>query len=75
MTAADPLAARRNQIPRGILYMVLSTVMFAGVNAIIKWEVAVASGLYILWRETVRLKRRRAPSHPARLRPPGGSIG
>jgi hypothetical protein len=40
MTAADPLAARRNQIPRGILYMVLSTVMFAGVNAIIKWELA-----------------------------------
>ena len=41
MTAADPFAARRNQIPRGILYMVLSTVMFAGVNAIIKWEVAL----------------------------------
>ena len=41
MTAADPLAARRNQIPRGILYMVLSTVMFAGVNAIIKWELAL----------------------------------
>ena len=41
MTAADPLAARRNQIPRGILYMVASTVMFAGVNAIVKWEVAL----------------------------------
>jgi drug/metabolite transporter (DMT)-like permease len=39
MTAADPAAvARRNQIPRGILYMVASTVMFAGVNAIVKWE-------------------------------------
>ena len=41
MTVPDPLPARRNQIPRGIFYMVLSTVMFAGVNAIIKWEVAL----------------------------------
>src|SRR3954449_5548644 len=41
MTAPDPLVARRNQIPRGIFYMILSTVMFAGVNAIIKWEVAL----------------------------------
>jgi len=41
MTAPDPLIARRNQIPRGIFYMVLSTVMFAGVNAIVKWEVAL----------------------------------
>src|SRR5207248_6212065 len=41
MTAPDPLVARHHQIPRGILYMVLSTVMFAGVNAIIKWEVAL----------------------------------
>jgi drug/metabolite transporter (DMT)-like permease len=42
MTAvADPLALRRNQIPRGILYMVASTVMFAGGNAIVKWEVAL----------------------------------
>src|SRR5437763_7011690 len=41
MTAPDPLIARRNQIPRGILYMVISTVMFAGVNAIVKWEVAL----------------------------------
>jgi drug/metabolite transporter (DMT)-like permease len=39
MTATDP-AARRNQIPRGIAYMVASTVMFAGVNAIVKWELA-----------------------------------
>src|SRR5437763_16532487 len=42
MTAPDPLIARRNQIPRGIFYMVLSTIMFAGVNAIIKWEVALS---------------------------------
>src|SRR5579863_7870078 len=41
MTAADPLAARRNQVPRGILYMVASTVAFAGVNAIVKWELAL----------------------------------
>jgi drug/metabolite transporter (DMT)-like permease len=40
MTAFDPLA-RQNQIPRGIFYMVISTVMFAGVNAIVKWEVAL----------------------------------
>ena len=38
MTAPDPLVARRNQIPRGILYMVLSTVMFAGGNAVVKWQ-------------------------------------
>ncbi|HLY45101.1 MAG TPA: DMT family transporter [Stellaceae bacterium] len=41
MTAADPQAARRNQVPRGILYMVGSTVVFAGVNAIVKWEIAL----------------------------------
>jgi drug/metabolite transporter (DMT)-like permease len=39
MTATEP-AARRNQIPRGIAYMVASTVLFAGVNAIVKWELA-----------------------------------
>ena len=38
ISVAEPLAARRNQIPRGIAYMVASTVMFAGVNAIVKWE-------------------------------------
>jgi drug/metabolite transporter (DMT)-like permease len=41
MTAADLQAARRNQVPRGILYMVASTVVFAGVNAIVKWELAL----------------------------------
>lgn len=41
MTASDPLPARRNQVPRGILYMVASTVVFAGVNAIVKWELAL----------------------------------
>ena len=43
MAIADPIAtaARRNQIPRGIFYMVISTVMFAGVNAIVKWELAL----------------------------------
>src|SRR6476469_8110821 len=40
MTAPDPLIARRNQIPRGIFYMVLSTVMFAGGNAVVKWQLA-----------------------------------
>lgn len=40
MTAIEP-PARQNQVPRGIFYMVISTVMFAGVNAIVKWEVAL----------------------------------
>ncbi|HEV2302274.1 MAG TPA: DMT family transporter [Stellaceae bacterium] len=41
MTAADAaLAAGRNQVPRGILYMVGSTVMFAGGNAVVKWQLA-----------------------------------
>src|SRR3954469_13683384 len=39
MTVTDP-AARRNQIPRGIAYMVGSTVMFAGGNAVVKWQLA-----------------------------------
>jgi EamA domain-containing membrane protein RarD len=44
MTAADlAAAARRNQVPRGILYMVASTVMFGGVNAIVKWELETYS--------------------------------
>jgi drug/metabolite transporter (DMT)-like permease len=42
MTVADAtLAARRNQIPRGIMYMVASTAAFAGGNAIVKWELAI----------------------------------
>src|SRR6185312_11108585 len=42
MTVADAAAAApgRNQIPRGIAYMVGSTVMFAGGNAVVKWELA-----------------------------------
>ena len=40
MTVSDPQGGRRNQIPRGILYMIASTVVFAGVNAIVKWELA-----------------------------------
>ncbi len=40
MTATDPLAPRRNQIPRGIAYMVASTALFAAINAIVKWELA-----------------------------------
>jgi drug/metabolite transporter (DMT)-like permease len=37
---ATETATRQNQIPRGIFFMVISTVVFAGVNAIVKWEVA-----------------------------------
>jgi drug/metabolite transporter (DMT)-like permease len=33
-------AARRNQVPLGIAYMVGATVMFAGGNAVVKWELA-----------------------------------
>ena len=41
MTVADAAAAaRRNQVPLGIAYMVGSTVMFAGGNAVVKWEIA-----------------------------------
>src|ERR1700733_14883731 len=43
MTATEMAAAtlaRRNQIPRGIPYMVASTALFAAINAIVKWELA-----------------------------------
>lgn len=40
MSAAELSAARRNQVARGIFYMVLSTVMFSVVNAVVKWELA-----------------------------------
>jgi drug/metabolite transporter (DMT)-like permease len=40
VTETAAAAARRNQIPRGIFFMVISTVLFAGVNAIVKLEVA-----------------------------------
>ena len=42
MSVAEPQTqtARRNQIPRGIAYMVASTVMFAGGNAVVKWQLA-----------------------------------
>ena len=40
MTTIDPHAARRNQISRGIAYTVGSTVMFAGGNAVVKWQLA-----------------------------------
>jgi len=40
MSLAEAAAElRRNQLSRGIFYMVISTIAFAGVNAIIKWEV------------------------------------
>lgn len=32
---------RREQIPLGILYMVASSLLFAGMNALVKWEVAI----------------------------------
>src|SRR6516162_7384305 len=40
MTVADLAAAGRNQVPLGIAYMVGSTAMFAGGNAVVKWQLA-----------------------------------
>ena len=40
MTVADLVAAGRNQVPLGIAYMVGSTAMFAGGNAVVKWQLA-----------------------------------
>jgi drug/metabolite transporter (DMT)-like permease len=41
VTVADVAAAAgRNQVPLGIAYMVGSTVMFAGGNAVVKWQLA-----------------------------------
>src|SRR5436305_13639935 len=41
MTVADAAAAaRRNQVPLGIAYMVGSTFMFAGGNAVVNWQLA-----------------------------------
>jgi drug/metabolite transporter (DMT)-like permease len=40
MTLADS-KTRRDQIPRGIRYMVGSTLLFAVMNAMVKWEVAL----------------------------------
>src|SRR5215472_14616316 len=40
MTVADAAAAGRNQVPLGIAYTVGSTVMFAGGNAVVKWQLA-----------------------------------
>src|ERR1700746_4079010 len=40
MTVGDGVAVRRNQVPLGIAYMVGSTVMFAGGNAVVKWQLA-----------------------------------
>jgi drug/metabolite transporter (DMT)-like permease len=38
---AAAAVARRNQIPRGIAYMVASTALFAAINAIVKLELAI----------------------------------
>jgi len=40
MTLQQPRLARRDQIPRGIFLMIASTVLFAAVNGIVKWELA-----------------------------------
>src|SRR5215469_18474065 len=56
MTVADAAAAGRNQVPLGIAYTVGSTVMFAGGNAVVKWQLAT----YPLGEVAVR-------AHPVRL--------
>src|SRR5438045_9654141 len=40
MTVTELAAARRNQVPLGIAYLVGSTAMFAGGNAVVKWQLA-----------------------------------
>jgi drug/metabolite transporter (DMT)-like permease len=40
---AAAVATRRNQIPRGIAYMVASTILFAAINTIVKWQLATYS--------------------------------
>jgi drug/metabolite transporter (DMT)-like permease len=40
MPVPDPASSRHDQIPRGILYMVASTIVFAAVNSIVKLELA-----------------------------------
>jgi drug/metabolite transporter (DMT)-like permease len=40
MTVPDVAAAGRNQVPLGIAYMAGSTAMFAGGNAVVKWQLA-----------------------------------
>jgi hypothetical protein len=39
--APPVFSPRHEQIPLGILYMVGSTLVFAAVNALVKWEVAL----------------------------------
>jgi len=36
-----PALSRSDNVPLGILYMVLSTILFSAVNALVKWEVAL----------------------------------
>src|ERR1700743_1645402 len=38
---ATQVAAKQDHVPKGILFMVLATVMLAASNAIAKWQVAV----------------------------------
>lgn len=39
--ATTAISPRSDRVPLGILYMLASTVVFAGVNALVKWEVAL----------------------------------
>jgi drug/metabolite transporter (DMT)-like permease len=41
MNLSDPPPRRPDQIPRGILLMIGSSILFAIVNALVKWEVAL----------------------------------
>ena len=40
MTVVDVTAAGRNDVPLGIAYIVGSTAMLAGGNAVLKWQLA-----------------------------------
>ena len=49
----QPTAARADRVPRGIMYMLAATVMYAGATAIGKWQVATYSFAEVLSFRTV----------------------
>jgi hypothetical protein len=53
MTVTDVAAAGRNQVPPGIAYMVGSTVMFAGGNAVAKWQPATYPLVEVAFERTL----------------------
>ena len=62
-------AARADRVPRGILYMLGATVMFAVSSALAKWQVASYSFAEVLFYPRRRLARRLRRADPAAHRP------